>query len=145
MRRVGRLSSACRQAGTVAGASLEQATRSMRDAKGITEYRLTTHLWPKEPKDALADYQQQLLANAATSPATRALALAHLTLRPKYEYTPEFQRWANDMMAVQSDPMGWVNDMAYHYHRVWKIMSPSHTWASDGNGSMEIVRLTPNT
>jgi hypothetical protein len=55
----------------------------------------------------------------------------------------DFQRWANDMMAVTSDPQGYSQDMAYHYHKIWKVMSPSKTRCGEGNGAILAAKVHP--
>ena len=77
------------------------------------------------------------------NPTNRKEELAHLTHHCNYEYVPEFQRWANDMMAVYSDPQGYGQDMAYHYHRIWKAKSPTRRNVEDGNDAFEIIKIHP--
>ena len=119
------------------------ATRSMRDAKGITEMRVVNQLWSKQPPEALVDYKKQLDGTAHPNPSNRKEAMAHLTVRPGYEYIPEFQRWANDMMAIYTEPASVTADMSYHYCRVWKALCPNHTWMADGSGSIELIKVKP--
>jgi hypothetical protein len=119
------------------------STRSMREAKGVTEMRILTPLWPRAPDEAMVHYKSKLNEHAHPSPKTRAEAMAHLTRRPSYEYIPEFQRWANDLMAIYGIPLEYQQEVSYHYHRLWKVFLPGNFTAMDGNGSIEVVRLKP--
>lgn len=78
------------------------------------------------------------------NPRNRKEELSHLTQQCSYEYIPEFQRWANDMMAVYSDPQGYGHDMAYHYHRIWKGKSLTRRGVEDGSDAFAICKVHPH-
>ena len=117
--------------------------RTVISAKGDTLYRLDKWMIEKDQKKALNQYWEDVNGRKAKTFSSRKEELAHLAARPDYEYVGDFQRAANDMMAVQSDPHRWVTDMSYHYHRIWKVSSASKTNHMDGNGQIEPCRATP--
>lgn len=119
------------------------AVRCHVSAKGDTLYRLDKWMIEKDQKKALDGYWAGVNERKPKTFANRKEELAHLAARPDYEYVGDFQRAAHDMMAVQSDPHKWVTDMAYHYHRVWKVASASKTNHMDGNGCIEHCRVVP--
>ncbi len=125
-------------------AAVAAASRTYVTAKGDTTYRIDKWMIEKDHKKALAEYWRVFNERKAKSFANRKEELAHLSARPDYEYVGDFQRAATDMMAVQSDPHKWVTDMAYHYHRIWKMASASKTNHMDGNGAIELSRKPTN-
>jgi hypothetical protein len=119
------------------------ATRSFVAGKGVVENRIQRQYYNKTAEELKAEMEIKEAKHKHPNPTNKKEAMAHLTRQPDHEYVADFQRAANDMMAVYSDPVGYAHDMAYHYHRISKVMSPSKCRVEDGNDSIEIVKLHP--
>lgn len=119
------------------------AVRHFVAGKGIVENRIAKHYYNKSGKEVLAEIDAKTEKLKHPNPKNRKEAMAHLTQLPSYEYVADFQRWSNDMMAIYSDPILYSQDMAYHYHRIWKVMNPTRTGCDNGNDSFEIVKIHP--
>lgn len=129
---------------TTTTAATVVAVRTYVTAKGRCEYRLDYSHSTKRGPQALRDIKEGEAKLALKDPANKKEAMAHLLERPKYEYVTSFQRAADDMMAIQSDPRKFCDDMSYHYHRVGKCFNGSTTWANEGNSSCgQFNKLTP--
>lgn len=124
-------------------ASSLNAVRCIIAGKSVVENRITKHYYNKSPEECRAEMNAQLDKHKVANPKNKKEALEHLTRNPNYEYTADFQRWANDMMAIYSDPVLYGHDMAYHYHRIWKVCNPSHRRCEDGNDVFDIVKIHP--
>ncbi|KAF8297605.1 hypothetical protein TcYC6_0079580 [Trypanosoma cruzi] len=119
------------------------STRGIIACKGIVENRITKHYSNRTVEQAKAEREAQIAKSKHPNPRNRKEELSHLTQHCSYEYIPEFQRWANDMMAVYNDPQGYGHDMAYHYHRIWKAKSPTKRGIEDGSGAFEVCKIHP--
>ncbi|CAD2214212.1 hypothetical protein AGDE_00871 [Angomonas deanei] len=119
------------------------AVRTIIAAKGIVENRIQKHYPNRTVAESKAEYETSVSKKKHPNPRNRKEELSHLTQQCGYEYVPEFQRWANDMMAVHSDPQEYGHDMAYHYHRIWKGKSVTRRGIEDGSGAVDIVRVHP--
>jgi len=126
-----------------ASVAVTQQTRSFVACKGVVENRIQKQYYNKSASEVRAEMQVKAEKHKHPNPKNKKEELAHLTRQCDFEYTPDFQRAANDMMAVYSDPVGYSHDMAYHYSRIWKAMNPSKRNVEDGNDSFEIVKLNP--
>lgn len=111
--------------------------------KGVVENRITKHYTNKSVEDCKLEREAEIEKLKHPNPRNRKEELSHLTRQCQYEYIPEFQRWANDMMAVYSDPQDYGHDMAYHYHRIWKAKSLTRRGVEDGSGAFEVCRVHP--
>lgn len=113
-------------------------------AKGRCEYRLDyTHSMKRGP-EALKDLkegQDKKARDLFKEPKSKKEALAHLLERPKYEYVADFQRNADDMMAIQSDPRKFCDDMSYHFTRVGKQMNGSGTWMNENSSCGTFLKM----
>lgn len=113
-------------------------------AKGRCEYRLDyTHSMKRGPQ-ALKDLQEGQNKKARElflEPKTKKEKLAHLLERPKYEYVACFQRNADDMMAIQSDPRKFCDDMSYHFTRVGKQLNGSATWSNENSNCGTFLKM----
>lgn len=119
------------------------AVRCFVPCKGVVENRIQRHYYMKSVDELKAEMEVKEAKHKHPNPQNKKEALAHLTRHCEHEYVADFQRAANDMMAVYSDPIGYAHDMAYHYHRITKVMSPTKRGVEDGNDSLEIVKLHP--
>lgn len=117
--------------------------RTIVAAKGIVENRIQKHYTNRTVAESKAERAESTKKTMHPNPLNRKEELSHLTQQCSYEYVPEFQRWANDMMAVYSDPQGYGHDMAYHYHRIWKAKSMTRRGVEDGSGAVDVVRVHP--
>ncbi|KAG5463948.1 hypothetical protein LSCM1_00122 [Leishmania martiniquensis] len=117
--------------------------RTIIAAKGIVENRITKHYSNRTVEESKAEQAESVKKLLHPHPRNRKEELSHLTQHCSYEYVPEFQRWANDMMAVYSDPQGYGHDMAYHYHRIWKAKSLTRRGVEDGSGAFDVCRVHP--
>ncbi len=125
--------------------ALQQAQRGYVTAKGRCEYRLDYTHSTKRGAEALRDLKEGEEKKAVKNPQSKKEQMAHLLERPKYEYVPDFQRWADDMMAVQSDPRKFCDDMSYHFVRVGKNFNGSQTWVSEASSCGQFNKLkAPN-
>lgn len=120
------------------------STQSFVTCKGVVENRITKHYTNRTVAESKAEREASLAKVKHPNPQNRKDELSHLTRQCDYEYIPEFQRWANDMMAVYSDPQGYGHDMAYHYHRIWKAKSMTRRGVEDGSGAFEVCRIRPH-
>lgn len=120
------------------------SVRTIIAAKGIVENRITKQYSNRTVEESKTEYAESVKKTLHPNPRNRKEALSHLTQQCNYEYVPEFQRWANDMMAVYSDPQGYGHDMAYHYHRIWKAKSLTRRGIEDGSGAVDICRVHPH-
>eukprot|EP00796_Vickermania_ingenoplastis_P004914 gene4914-3526_t len=111
--------------------------------KGVVENRITKHYSNRTVEECKAEREAELSKAKHPNPRNRKEELSHLTQHCSYEYVPEFQRWANDMMAVYSDPQGYGHDMAYHYHRIWKAKSLTRRGIEDGSGAFDVCKIHP--
>ncbi|KAG5489993.1 hypothetical protein JKF63_00112 [Porcisia hertigi] len=118
--------------------------RTIIAAKGIVENRITKHYTNRTVEESKAERTESVRKTLHPNPRNRKEELSHLTQHCSYEYVPEFQRWANDMMAVYSDPQGYGHDMAYHYHRIWKAKSMTRRGVEDGSGAFDVCRVHPH-
>ncbi len=121
------------------------AVRSINiSAKGRCEYRLDyTHSLKRGP-EALKDLKEAQSTKATSlfkEPKTKKEQMAHLLERPKYEYVADFQRNADDMMAIQSDPRKFCDDMSYHFTRVGKMMNGAATWANENSSCGTFIKM----
>ncbi|CCW59991.1 unnamed protein product [Phytomonas sp. EM1] len=121
------------------------SSRTIIAAKGVVENRIIKHYTNRTVEQSKAEREASIDAARHPNPMSRKEELSHLTHQCSYEYVPEFQRWANDMMAVYNDPQGYGQDMAYHYHRIWKAKSPTCRGIEDGSGACEICRVHPHS
>lgn len=120
------------------------SVRTIIAAKGIVENRIQKHYTNRTVEESKTERAASTKKALHPHPLNRKEELSHLTQQCSYEYVPEFQRWANDMMAVYSDPQGYGHDMAYHYHRIWKAKSMTRRGVEDGSGAVDICRVHPN-
>jgi hypothetical protein len=120
------------------------SVRTIVAAKGIVENRITKHYTNRTVEESKAEREENTRKLMHPNPRNRKEELSYLTQQCSNEYVPEFQRWANDMMAVYSDPQGYGHDMAYHYHRIWKAKSLTRRGIEDGSGAVDIVRVHPH-
>ncbi|KAG5488517.1 hypothetical protein JIQ42_00124 [Leishmania sp. Namibia] len=120
------------------------SARAIIAAKGIVENRITKHYTNRTVEESKAERAESIKKTLHPNPRNRKEELSHLTQQCSYEYVPEFQRWANDMMAVYSDPQGYGHDMAYHYHRIWKAKSLTRRGVEDGSGAFDVCRVHPH-
>ena len=111
--------------------------------KGTVENRIQRHYYNKTAAEVKAEMQAQTDKHKHPNPSNKKEALSHLTRQCSFEYVGDFQRCSNDMMAIYSDPIGYGHDMAYHYSRIWKAMSPTKRGVEDGNDTFEIVKIHP--
>ncbi|CUG85921.1 Hypothetical protein, putative [Bodo saltans] len=124
-------------------ATVAVAARTIIPGKGIVENRISRHYYNKTVEELKSEMAVKEAKHKHPSPQNKKEALAHLTRQCDHEYVADFQRAANDMMAVYSDPIAYSHDMAYHYHRITKVMRPSKSNCEDSNDSLEIVKLHP--
>lgn len=117
--------------------------RTIIACKGVVENRITKHYTNRTVAESTSEHQESIRKAKHPNPRDRKEALSHFTHQCSYEYVPEFQRWANDMMAVYSDPQGYGHDMAYHYHRIWKAKSLTRRGIEDGSGAFEVCKVHP--
>jgi len=111
--------------------------------KGIEENRIF-HMFPKKSiKDFVNERNAKVEASKVTNPRNRKEELQHLTQRCSHEYNSDLQRTANDFMQVSHDPRGYAEDMAYTYHRIWRVMTPSKRGIDSGNDCFQIVKVFP--
>jgi len=140
MRRLGKVSTVAHIGTTV---------RHTQSAIGRVELRLTKYYDDTNSEQAEAKYKAylaNLAAQANPAPKNKKEALAHLTQsRLSYEGVSDFQRAADDMMAMRSEPMELATDMAYHYHRVFKGLSFAKTHQNDTTDAWEYGSQHPNT
>lgn len=128
----------------VAQSPLWCASRSISiSCKGVVENRITKHYNNKTVEQCKLEREAEIEKHKHPNPRNRKEELSHLTRQCSYEYIPEFQRWANDMMAVYSDPQDYGHDMAYHYHRIWKAKSLTRRGVEDGSGAFDVCRVHP--
>lgn len=120
------------------------AVRTIIAAKGIVENRITKHYTNRTVEQSKTERTESLRKSLHPNPRNRKEELSHLTQQCSFEYVPEFQRWANDMMAVYSDPQGYGHDMAYHYNRIWKAKSMTRRGIEDGSGAFDVCRVHPH-
>ncbi len=113
-------------------------------AKGRCEYRLDYTHSNKRGPEALKDMkeaQEKKARDLFKEPKTKKEKLAHLLERPKYEYVADFQRNADDMMAIQSDPRKFCDDMSYHFTRVGKQMNGTGTWMNENSSCGTLLKI----
>jgi hypothetical protein len=127
----------------VATVAMPAFVRGMQQAKGKVEYRLDKYLPTVRGKDSVDAYWRDFDDAKVAAPRSRKEELEHLTYGPAYENSSDFQRAAGDMMAVQANPHAYATDMAYHYHRIWKCNTASRTGGHEGNGAIDVNRISP--
>jgi hypothetical protein len=144
LRCVGASSSTASAAAATVSAVAAAAARTISvsgGAKGRCEYRLDYTHSLKRGNELLRDIKDSEARRANPAATTKKERLAHLLERPKYEYTPDFQRAADDMMAVQSDPRKFISDMSYHYKRVGKMLNGSQTWVQENSSCGMAIKI----
>jgi hypothetical protein len=112
--------------------------------KGITENRIH-RLFPKKTiADLQAERDVKINKLKHPAPRNRKEELSHLTAGLSYEYVSDFQRTANDFMAMTNDPSLYATDMAYHYHRISKCKTATKRYAETGDDCVAAIKITPN-
>lgn len=124
--------------------ALTTSTRTIIAAKGIVENRIMKQYNNRTVEQSKAEHAAAAARSRHPHPTNRKDELSHFTHHCSYEYVPEFQRWANDMMAVYSDPQGYGHDMAYHYHRIWKAKSLTKRGIEDGSDAFSFSKVHPH-
>ena len=127
-------------------ASAYGAVRHTQSAIGRVDMRLTKYYEDSEIGVKSKAYHEALEKTKNPTPKNKKEALAHLVdARLSFEGVSDFQRAADDMMAIKSEPMEHAVDMAYHYHRVYKGISMSKTHVNGATDAWEINRQTPSS
>jgi hypothetical protein len=111
--------------------------------KGVTENRIA-RLFPKKTiKELATERDVKINKLKHPFPKNRKEELSHLTAGLSYEYVSDFQRTANDFMAMTNDPSLYATDMAYHYQRISKCKSATRRHAETGNDCVTLLKITP--
>eukprot|EP00742_Colponemidia_sp_Colp-10_P026059 GILJ01031762.1.p1 GENE.GILJ01031762.1~~GILJ01031762.1.p1 ORF type:complete len:143 (+),score=22.18 GILJ01031762.1:3-431(+) len=122
--------------------SSETQIRTFVPIKSKVEYR-TPRLYPrKSAKEANEDRLKKEAVTMHPNPQSKKEALQHLLERPSYEYVTDYQRAANDMMAVHGTNWEHGADMQYNYHKIWRALKSSRIGADEGY-AVESLRIAP--
>lgn len=127
---------------TSALVSSDSQIRTFVPIKSKVEYRIP-RLYPrKSAKEANEERLKKQQQTMHPNPQSKKEALQHLLERPSYEYVSDYQRAANDMMAVHGTNWEHGADMTYHYHKIWKALKSSRIGAEE-NVNCDGIRVAP--
>ena len=111
--------------------------------KGHSENRIF-RIYPNRTIEEQTKEREAKLAKIKhPNPKNKKEELSHLSLNCSYEYISDFQRCANDFMALTDNPQAYATDMAYHYHRISKCKTATRRYAETGDDCVAVVKLAP--
>jgi hypothetical protein len=110
--------------------------------KGITENRISRLFPKKTPKEIAEERDIKISKLKHPAPKNRKEELSHLTAGLSYEYVSDFQRTANDFMAMTNDPSLYSTDMAYQYQRISKCKTATRRYAETGDDCVNTIRVS---
>ena len=111
--------------------------------KGVSENRIARLFPNKTVKEFVAERDIKVNKLKHPAPKNKKEEMSHLLAGCSYEYVSDFQRAANDFMAMTNDPSLYSTDMAYHYQRISKCKTPTRRYAETGDDCVAVIKLSP--